>query len=74
MEPLTMASATLAFNALKKGFSIGRDIESMAGDLSRWMSALSDVEQAEKEAIEKQLCNLCNLCNLRNLRSLCIFL
>lgn len=50
MEPLTMASATLAFNALKKGFSVGRDIESMASDLSRWMSALSDVEQAEKEA------------------------
>lgn len=50
MEPLTMASATLAFNTLKKGFSIGRDIESMAGDLSRWMSALSDVEQAEKES------------------------
>ena len=50
MEPLTMASATLAFNTLKKGFQVGRDIESMASDLSRWMSALSDVEQAEKEA------------------------
>lgn len=50
MEPLTMASATLAFNALKRGFQVGRDIESMASDLSRWMSALSDVEQAEKES------------------------
>tara|TARA_E500000318_G_scaffold218_1_gene284 strand:- start:4662 stop:5339 length:678 start_codon:yes stop_codon:yes gene_type:complete len=45
-----MATATAAFGAIKKGFSIGRDIESMASDLSRWMSALSDLDQAEKEA------------------------
>jgi len=51
MDPVTaMATASAAFNALKKGFQIGRDIESMVGDLSRWMGALSDVEQAEKEA------------------------
>lgn len=45
-----MAIASASFSALKKGFQIGRDIESMAGDLSRWMGALSDLEQAEKEA------------------------
>ena len=45
-----MAAASAAFGALKKGFQIGRDIESMVGDLSRWMGALSDIEQAEKEA------------------------
>ena len=51
MDPVTaMATASAAFNALKKGFQIGRDIESMVSDLSRWMGALSDVEQAEKEA------------------------
>ena len=38
---------------IKKGFAIGRDIESMVGDLSRWMSALSDIDQAEKEAKKK---------------------
>jgi hypothetical protein len=50
-DPITaMATASAAFSALKKGFQIGRDIESMVGDLSRWMGALSDIEQAEKEA------------------------
>jgi len=51
MDPVSaMATASAAFGALKKGFAIGRDIESMASDLSRWMGALSDIEQAEKEA------------------------
>ena len=51
MDPVSaMATASAAFGALKKGFAIGRDLESMASDLSRWMGALSDIEQAEKEA------------------------
>ena len=29
---------------------MGREIESMGGDLSRWMSAVSDVDNAEKSA------------------------
>lgn len=45
-----MATASTAFAAIKKGFAIGRDIESMASDLGRWMGALSDLDQAEKEA------------------------
>ena len=51
MDPISaMATASAAFGAIKKGFAVGRDIEQMAGDLSRWMGALSDLEQAEKEA------------------------
>ena len=51
MDPVSaMATASAAFSALKKGFAIGRDLESMAGDLSRWMGALSDLDQAEKES------------------------
>ena len=51
MDPVSaMATASAAFSAIKKGFSIGRDIEAMASDLSRWMGALSDLDQAEKEA------------------------
>ena len=51
MDPVSaMATATAAFSVLKKGFAIGRDIESMASDLSRWMGALSDLDQAEIEA------------------------
>ena len=51
MDPASaMAVASAAFSTIKKGFAVGRDIESMVGDLSRWMGALSDIEQAEKEA------------------------
>ena len=51
MDPVSaMATASAAFGALKKGFAVGRDVESMVGDLSRWMGALSDIDQAEKEA------------------------
>ena len=40
-----LSAATTAFNAIKKGFEVGRDIESMSGDLSRWMGA-SDIDKA----------------------------
>ena len=51
VDPVTaMATASAAFGAIKKGFAIGRDIEAMASDLSRWMGALSALDQAEKEA------------------------
>ena len=51
MDPVSaMATASAAFGALKRGFAVGRDVESMVGDLSRWMGALSDIDQAEKEA------------------------
>ena len=49
MDPVTaMATASAAFGAIKKGFQIGRDIESMASDLSRWMGAMSDLDMLEK--------------------------
>ena len=51
MDPVSaLATATAAFNVLKKGFQVGRDIESMASDLGRWMSAMSDLSEAEKQA------------------------
>lgn len=51
MDPISaMATASAAFGAIKKGFQIGRDIESMASDLSRWMGAMSDLDMLEKEA------------------------
>ena len=49
IDPITaIAGATAAFNTIKKGFAVGRDIESMAGDLGRWMGAVSDVKKAEE--------------------------
>jgi len=51
VDPITaLAGATAAFNAIKKGFSVGRDIESMGGDLSRWMGAVSDISKADEYA------------------------
>ena len=49
MDPITaIAGATAAFNAIKAGFGVGRDIESMAGDLGRWMNCISDLKKAEE--------------------------
>ena len=46
MDPISaIALATTAFNAIKKGFSVGRDVESMSKDLGRWMGAIQDVKE-----------------------------
>ena len=54
MDPATIGvaitAANTAFNAIKRGFQAGREIESMGKDLGRWMSALSDIDNAEKSA------------------------
>ena len=54
MDPLTITAAvgiaTKAFNTIKAGFQIGRDLEGMSGDIGRWMGAVSDVDNAEKQA------------------------
>tara|TARA_R100001443_G_scaffold107012_1_gene116636 strand:+ start:1144 stop:1629 length:486 start_codon:yes stop_codon:yes gene_type:complete len=47
---IAITAANTAFNAIKKGFAAGREIETMSKDLSRWMGAVSDVENTEKSA------------------------
>ena len=47
---IAITAANTAFSAIKKGFAAGREIESMGKDLSRWMGAISDVENTEKSA------------------------
>ena len=47
---IAITAANTAFNAIKRGFAAGREIESMGKDLSRWMGAVSDVENTEKSA------------------------
>ena len=53
-DPITIsvavATASTAFNGIKRAFARGRDIESMGKDLSRWMGAVSDVDVAHKSA------------------------
>ena len=49
IDPITaVATATAAFNTIKSGFQMGRDVETMAGDLGRWMGAVSDIKKAEE--------------------------
>ena len=49
IDPVTaLATASSAFNLIKKGLSAGRDIESMGQDLGRWMSAVSDIKKSEE--------------------------
>ena len=54
MDPATiglaLTAASKAFGAIKKGFAIGKDIESMGADLGRCLSAVSDVDNTEKKA------------------------
>ena len=54
MDPITISLAvgvaSKAFDAIKSGFAMGRDLEQMSGDIGRWMGAASDVDQAEKQA------------------------
>ena len=54
MDPVTISIAvgvaSKAFSAIKQGFAVGRDLEQMSGDIGRWMGAVSDVDNAEKQA------------------------
>jgi len=50
IDPATIALATSAFGLIKKGFAAGREIESMAKDVSRWMGACHDIEKAHGKA------------------------
>ena len=51
MDPVTaIAAASSAFSLVKKGFEMGKDVESMYSDIGRWMGAVSDVNQAAKMA------------------------
>ena len=47
---VAMSTASAAFGGIKKAFQAGRDLESMTQDLSRWMGAVSDIDNAAKEA------------------------
>ena len=49
IDPISaVATASAAFSVIKKGFQMGRDVESMAGDLGRWMGAVSDIKKADE--------------------------
>ena len=48
MDPVTIiGGATVAFNALKKGFQFGKDLQDMSGQLTQWAGAMSDLSFME---------------------------
>ena len=50
MDPVTIiATATAAYNALKKGIEIGRELQDMGGQLATWAGAISDIEFLERK-------------------------
>ena len=53
-DPVTISAslsvASAAFSNIKRMFQAGRDLEAMSQDLSRWMGAVSDVDNALKSA------------------------
>ena len=51
MDPITIiATASAAYNALKKGIQVGRELQDMGGQLATWAGAISDIEFLAKKA------------------------
>ena len=50
IDPVTaIAGATAAFNAIKKGIQVGRDLQDMGGQLSQWAGAIADLDFADRQ-------------------------
>ncbi len=50
IDPVTaIAGATAAFNALKKGIQVGKDLQDMGGQLSQWAGAIADLDFADRQ-------------------------
>ena len=51
MDPISaIGIATTAYNAIKRGFKVGKEIEGMSKDLGRWMGAIQDVKEGHNKA------------------------
>lgn len=51
MDPITIiATASAAYNALKKGIEVGRELQDMGSQLATWAGAISDIDYLAKKA------------------------
>jgi hypothetical protein len=51
MDPITIiATASAAYNALKRGIEVGRELQDMGSQLATWAGAISDIEFLHKKA------------------------
>ena len=56
LDPVSaLAIATSAYNVIKKGIEMGRELEDMGGQLGTWFGAVADVKNAEEEAKDPPL-------------------
>jgi hypothetical protein len=56
IDPVSaLAIATSAYNAIKRGIEMGRELEDMGSQLGSWFGAVSDVRNAEEEAKDPPL-------------------
>lgn len=50
MDPITLLStASVAYNAIKKGIALGKELQDMGSQLSTWATAISDLEFLESK-------------------------
>ena len=53
LDPVTViATASAAYNALKKGIEVGRELQDMGGQLATWAGAISDIEYMAAKAAD----------------------
>jgi len=51
MDPVTIiTTASAAYNAVKKGIALGRELQDMGSQLATWAGAISDIEFLAKKA------------------------
>lgn len=51
MDPISaIGIASTAYSAIVKGFQMGKEVESMAKDVGRWMGAINTVKQGHDKA------------------------
>ena len=50
IDPITaIAGATAAFNALKKGIQVGKDLQDMGGTMAKWAGSIADLDFADRQ-------------------------
>jgi hypothetical protein len=56
LDPVSaLAIATSAYNVIKRGIEMGRELEDLSGQLGTWFGAVADVKSAEEEAKDPPL-------------------
>jgi hypothetical protein len=72
LDPVTViATASAAYNALKKGIEIGRELQDMGGQLATWAGAISDIDYLAKKAENPPWWKVGRQCPSRSHRNLC---